>query len=102
MVDVGICQKNACDRSVARRVAAGLQLRHAFDLPGQIGRCVDQEIASNGFRVAADRGTRLRLRRNFPRPSSHAVRTGTVPLRQTATGRAAEDMYANQPEFRSN
>ena len=66
MIDVGICQKNACNWSVAWRIAARLQPRHAFDLPSQIRRRVDQEPAVKTFRVAADGDARLRLRRNLP------------------------------------
>ena len=40
MIDVGICQKNAGDRSTAWS-AARLQCRRAFDLCGQIRRRVD-------------------------------------------------------------
>ena len=40
MIDICIGQKNTCDRSVARCIAAWLQSRRAFDLPGQIRRCV--------------------------------------------------------------
>src|SRR5205823_10653771 len=79
-----------------------LQLRHGFDLPGQIGRRVYQETASRGFRVAADPDAGLRLRDNFPAARGDAVRTGTIPLGQTAAGRAAENVDPNQPEFRSN
>ena len=40
MIDICIGQKNTCDRSVARCIAARLQSRGAFDLPGQIRRGV--------------------------------------------------------------
>jgi len=55
-----------------------------------------------GFGVAADCNVGLRLRRNLARARGDAVRTGTVPLGQTAAGCAAENMDANQPAFRSN
>ena len=105
MIDVGIRQKNSGNRSVARSGSCRiirLQLRHGFDLPGQIGRRVDQETASRGFRVAADPDAGLRLRDNFPAARGDAVRTGTIPLGQTAAGRAAENVDPNQPAFRSN
>jgi hypothetical protein len=41
MIDICIGQKNACDRSVARCIAARLQPRCAFDLPGQVRGGVD-------------------------------------------------------------
>ena len=102
MIDVGICQKNARDGSVARRAAPRVQLRHTFDLPGQIGRCVDKETAPKAFGVAADYDTGLRPRGNFARARRDAVRAGTIPLGQTAAGCAAENMDANQPALRSN
>src|SRR6266516_53365 len=105
MIDVGICQKNSCYRSVAwsgNCRTDRLQFRHAFDLPGQIGRCVNQETAPKGFGVAADCDTGLRLRGNFSRARGDAVLTSTIPLGQTAAGCAAENMDANQPAFRSN
>src|SRR5882762_4761268 len=97
MVDVGIRQKNACNWSVAWRITARLQPWHAFDLPGQIRRCVNQEPAVKTFGVAADGDARLRLRCNLSGTRSRAVRAGTVPLWQAATGCAAENMNANQP-----
>src|SRR5882762_9195924 len=39
MIDICVGQKNTCDRSVARSIAARLQRRRAFDLPGQVRRC---------------------------------------------------------------
>ena len=41
MIHVGICQKNAGDRSVAWRMVARMQRRHGFDLPAEIRRRVD-------------------------------------------------------------
>jgi len=49
------------------------------------------------FGLAADGDARLRPRRNLSGPRSGAVRAGTVPLWQAATGCAAENMDANQP-----
>jgi len=89
MVDVGICQKNACNWSVAWRITARLQPRHAFDLPGQIRRRIDQKPAVKTFRVAADGDARLRLWRNLSGTRSRAIRAGTVPLWQAAAGCAA-------------
>src|ERR1700758_3278020 len=97
MIDVGVCQKNACDWRVAWRVWSRLQLRHAFDLPGQIRRGVDQEPLPRSF--GADRNARLHLRRDFPAARSDAVGACTVPLWQPAARRAAENMDADQPEF---
>jgi hypothetical protein len=101
MIDVRICQKNSRDRTVPRRVAPGVQLRHPFDLSRQIRRCIDEEPALNGSRVTSDSDAGLRLRGNFPRARGDAVRTGTVPLRQATAGCAAENMNANQPKLRS-
>jgi hypothetical protein len=97
MIDVAICQKNACNWSVAWRITAGLQPRHAFDLPGQIRRRVNQEPAVKTFGVAADGNARLRLWRNLAGTRSRAVRASTVPLWQAAAGCAAKDMDADQP-----
>ena len=41
MIDICVGQKNTCDRSVARCIAARLQPRRAFDLPGQVRGGVD-------------------------------------------------------------
>ena len=41
MIDISICQKNPCNRSVARWIVARLQRRHVFDLLDQIRRSVD-------------------------------------------------------------
>src|SRR4029453_10659962 len=97
MIDVGICQKNACNGSVARRITARLQPRHAFDLPGQIRRGVDQKPAGKTFGVAADNDARLRLWRNLSTTRGCAVRAGTIPLWQGHPGCAAQKMDANQP-----
>lgn len=97
MIDVGICQKNSCNWSVAGRITARLQPGHVFDLPGQIRRRVNQEPAVKTFGVAADGDARLRLGRNLSDTRSRAVRAGTVPLWQAAAGSAAENMNANQP-----
>ena len=99
MIDVGICQKETCDWAIAWRISTRLQPRHAFDLPGQIGRRVNQKPAVKTFGVAADGDARLRLRCNLSRARSCAVRAGTIPLRQAAAGRAAEDMDPNQPNL---
>ena len=101
MIDVGVSQKNGSTRSVAgsghfRTVR--LQLRHVFDLARQIRRRVDQEPPPLVFRLTTDRDAGLRLPSNFARARSGAIRTGTVPLRQTAAGCAAENVDANQPE----
>ena len=40
MIDICVGQKNTCDRSVARCIAVRLQMLRAFDLPGQVRRCV--------------------------------------------------------------
>src|SRR2546430_14761659 len=105
MIDVGVCQKNSCDRAVARSGVcrtAGLQLPRAFDLPRQIGGCVNQEPVLNPFGVAADSDAGLRLRRNFPNARGDTIGTGTVPLRQATAGCASENVDANQPELRGN
>src|SRR4030095_6151551 len=97
MIDVGICQKNACNGSVARRITARLQPRHAFDLPGQIRRGVDQKPAVKTFGVAADNDARLRLWRNLSTTRGCAVRAGTIPLWQATPRRAVLDIGAEQP-----
>ena len=97
MIDVGVCQKNACDWTVAWRVESGVQFRRAFALLRQIRRGVDQEPLPGSF--GADRDARLRLQLDFPGARSDAVGACTVPLWQAAAGRAAENMDANQPEF---
>src|SRR6266480_917295 len=99
MIDIRIRQENACNRTVARRVAARLQLRHDFDLPWQIRRCIDQEPALKVFGVAIDGDARLCLRRNFAGPRGDAVCASIIPLRQAAAGRAAKNTDANQPEL---
>ena len=99
MVDVGICQKNARNRSVARWISVRLQVRGAFDLPRQIRRCIDQEPALNVFGVAADGDAGLRLRSDFPSARGDTVRAGAIPLRQAAASCAAENVDANQPKF---
>ena len=99
MIEVGVCQKNACDRTVAQGIKAGLQLWCVFDLPTKIRRCVDQEPTRV---VAADHDAGLRLRSNFPRPRGEAIHAGTVPLRQATAGCAAKNMDANQPELRGD
>ena len=102
MVHIGICQKNAGDGSVARRIVARVQRRHGFDVTAQIRRRVDQPPTLRFFRISADRDARLRLRFNCSCACRGAVGTRTIPLRQAAAGRAAENMDANQPEFRSD
>ncbi len=89
MIYVAICQKNACNWSVAWRITARLQPRHIFDLPGQIRRRVNQKPAVKTLGVAADGDARLRLRRNLSGTRSRAVRAGTIPLGQAAAGCAA-------------
>src|SRR6202043_2012347 len=93
MIQIGISEKNARDRAVAQRVASRLQLRTAFYLSRQIRRSIDQEPASI---VAADGDARLCLRRNLSVARGDAVRAGTIPLRQAATGRAPENTDANR------
>src|SRR5215468_8552547 len=101
MIDICIGQKNACDRSVARYVALWLQSRRAFDLLGQIRRGVYQPPVLKCLRVGADCDARLCLRVNLSVARCNAVYTCAVPLRQTATGRAAEDVYPNQTNLSS-
>ena len=95
MIQIGIGEKNARDRAVAqpRMLSGRLQLRSAFYLSGQVRRSVDQEPASI---VAANGDARLRLRRNLSVARGDAVRAGTIPLRQAATGRAPENTDANR------
>lgn len=52
MIEIGIGEEKAGNRSVSRRIGLWLQLRRAFDLLREIGRSVDQKpaviIAANG------------------------------------------------------
>jgi hypothetical protein len=89
VIDVGICEKNTGNRSIARRITPWLQPWHTFDLPIQIGRRVDEKPTVETFGVAADGDARLCLRRNLSGTRGCAVRTGTVPLWQAAAGCAA-------------
>jgi hypothetical protein len=93
VIEIGIGQKNAGDRAVARRTAPRLQFGRAFDLSGQVRRSVNQEPASI---VAADRDARLRLRCNFAGARRQTIGTGAIPLRQAATRRAPENPEANR------
>src|SRR5438046_779237 len=96
MIDVGSRQKNARNGTVARRVAARLQLRRNLDLSRQIRRCIDQEPAPKAFGIAIDGDAPMSLRRNVARARSDAVCAGAIPLRQAAAGCAAENTDANQ------
>jgi hypothetical protein len=77
MIDIGIREENASDRTVAQRNTTRLQFRGALDLPRQIGRSIDQEPA---IIVAGNGDARLRLRRNFSGARGDAVRACTIPL----------------------
>jgi len=100
MIEIGICEENAGDRTVARRNRTGLQFRRVLDLPRQIGRSIDQEPA---FAVGGDRRARLRLRRDFAGARADAVRAITIPLRKAAAGGASENTDANRSTLaRSN
>src|SRR5262249_2973276 len=96
-IDVGICQKNARDGSVAWRITPRLQPRHTFDLPGKIRGRVDQKPTVKTFRIATDGDAGLRLWRKLAATRSRAVRTSTIPLWQAAAGCAAKNVDANQP-----
>jgi hypothetical protein len=103
MIDVGIREENAGDRTVAQRNRTRLQFRRALDLPRQIGRSIDQEPAPKAFGVAGDRDARLRLRRNFSGAGGVAVRAGTIPLWKPAAGCTSENTDANRSTLaRSN
>jgi hypothetical protein len=93
MIEIGICKKDAGDRTIARRSRTGLQFRRALDLPRQIGRGVDQKPA---IIVAGDGNARLRLRRYFSGARGAAVCAGTIPLRKAAARRASENPDANR------
>jgi len=93
MVEIGICQKNACNRAVAQRSRLRLQRRRAFNLPWQIRRGVDEEPA---LIVRANSNAGLCLWRNLAVARRSAVRAETVPLRQSAAGRAAQNADADQ------
>ncbi len=93
MVEIGICQKNPCNRAVAQRSRLRLQSRRAFNLPWQIRRGVDEKPA---LIIRADSDARLRLWRNLAFARRSAVRAETVPLGQSAASRAAQNADANQ------
>jgi hypothetical protein len=59
VIEIGVGEKNAGDRTVARRRRMWLQDGRRFDLPGQIGGNIDQEPLSI---IDSDRDARLRLR----------------------------------------
>jgi hypothetical protein len=99
MIKIRVGQKNTCNRRVARSIPTRLQLRSGFDLPGQVRGSVNQPPVLKFFRAGTERDARLRLRSNFSRARCNAVYTGTVPLRQAAAGRAAEDMDPKQPNL---
>ena len=103
MIDIGIREENASDRTVAQRNTTRLQFRRALDLPWQIGRSIDQEPAPKAFGVAGNRDARLRLRCKFSGTRGAAVRAGTIPLRKAAAGRTSENTDANRSTLaRSN
>ena len=93
MIQIGIGEKNARDRAVARRVPSRLQLRRAFDLSRKVRRSVDQEPA---LIVAANRDARLRLRRNPAAPGREAIGACAIPLRQATARRTPENPDANR------
>jgi len=93
VIEIGISEENAGDRTIARRGRMGLQFWRALDLPRQIGRGVDQEPA---IVVAGDGKARLRLRRDFSGARGAAVRASAIPLRQAAASRASENPDANR------
>ena len=100
MIDIGIREENASDRTVAQRNTTRLQFRRALDLPRQIRRSINQEPA---IIVPGNRDARLHLRRNFSGARGGAVRAGTIPLRKAAAGRTSENTDANRSTLaRSN
>jgi hypothetical protein len=100
VIDIGIREENASDRTVAERHPTRLQCRRALDLPRQIGRSIDQEPA---IILAGNRDARLRLRGNFSGARGAAVCAGTIPLRKAAAGRTSEKTDANRSTLaRSN
>ena len=103
MIDIGIREENAGDRTVAQRNRTRLQFRRALDLPWQIWRSIDQEPVPKVFGVAGDGDARLRLRRNFSGARGDTVRAGTIPLRKPAAGCTSENTDANRSTLaRSN
>ena len=93
MIEIGIGEKNARNRAVARRVTSRLQFRTAFDLSRKVRRSIDQEPA---LIVDANRDARLRLRRNPAAPGRDAIGACAIPLRQAAARRAPENPEANR------
>ena len=51
------------------------------------------------FRITTDGDAGLGLRRNLSAARGDAVRARTIPLRETASGCAAENVDPNQPGF---
>jgi hypothetical protein len=54
MIEIGVGQESAGDRAVPEWNRAGLNFRRALNLPGQVGRRIDQEpaIVASGNRDA--------------------------------------------------
>ena len=78
--------------------ASELVFGSALDLGAQVGRSPEQKPM---LRISADRELRLsaRFAVEGPGPQRAAIGAGTIPLRQGAAGRAAENMDTNQPKF---
>ena len=72
-----------------------LQRWRAFNLPWQIRRSVDEEPV---LIVRANSNAGLCLWRNLAVARRSAVRAQTVPLRQSAAGRAAQNADADQSD----
>src|SRR5207249_6532305 len=92
-IQVGTGEQDPFDRGAAVN-AVGQQRREGLDLGRQVRRGVEQEPAPA---VGTDGGAALRPRPG-PRglgPSQAAVDAATVPLRETATGRGAQQTYAH-------
>ena len=93
MIDIGIGQKNPGNWGVPGRIGPRLQGWRCLDLPGEIGRGIDQKP---GLRIAAKSQARLGLWPDLPRTCRDAIRACAIPLRQAASRRAPENSDANR------
>ena len=88
-IDLAIGQDHARDRAVAKLAGLGMKLRRRDQLLAQIGRRIDQEPV---LAVGADRDRSLgALKFGMLGSRRPANRTSAIPLRNTATGRGAQD-----------
>ena len=92
-VDVAVGQHHRGDGGRAQS-GGGLERRRGLDLLTEVGRGVDDHPALT-VRREGDRGLRRGQSRLVARPRPPAGRAGSVPLREAAAGRGAEDAQAH-------